>query len=1262
MKTFSKSITTALTLLCLLLPVQSAEEGPAKPIPDMTKGEKLTRMNSRLVGPLGIVCGVWRQRQGTDDETPYIRQLLVLEIEKGSPADGVLKVDDVIIGADGTGAAKVPLFKGSEIWPMIPIADAINEAEARDPALLKLLVWRKGVTNTVTIKMDYLGRYSETAPYNCPKSKAILRKGIKALYEENKFDSAGLGILCLLAADDPTNPDNDKYQAKAKEWAHQLEPEGSPWFVGPKLMALSEYYMKTKDETIFPKLVALAEYHAKGVSWFGTCGHRYSEPAPDGSDNGRIAGYGPITASGTLGYLGLSLARQAGVNSPAVEKSHEAQRKFFGHFALKSGMGYGEMPYGIGGGADDYNAKLANSGLSLGMDEGKEKEAKYFSKIATLSSIGRRQYAHGGSFFGQVFHPIGAIQGGVKAAHMQFEEIRWHLDLKRSWDHTRIYDAKGNGYSDHHHGATALIFYAAPLKQIYLTGRGQKESLKFTDAEFQELVEVKNFDASKHINEELLAVMSRYDGMLRGDVADELAARVKANPDASETTALIDQLLGIAADENNSTHARVGACCSLMMIKNRSREPVKSMKNAEIAKTMAGLLKDPEAYIRFAGVRVLQHLDHGSVRPHVNEIMDAIIATDRPTFPLDEEDPMRWAHGEMGVMLYNQALSEGLDGVDRSKLIPAMRSLLQTTNGAARRVSSSILAMLDKEEILALSDLIVDSIQVSSPANAMGGDAQQNSQAALAKFLFKETLPLSMTYGVNDAIKQKIPQKFGRAALGMPSARQVMEAAGEQILVNAVDAQELIDGILTGEAPEELNSLKRIDSITAADPVLKLPAAETKLVVEATNFAVPGEGQTTYTWRKLYGAGRVSFSPNASGQSKATTVSFIDMAPGKYRFEVEMTDKLGLTVVRDTVDVTLNDSSGKLPPNQAPQVKSTSLTAMPGYPVPVTFSGSDPDGDHLGCTVTQLPAHGVLFAADGRRIEAMAAVDGPITYTADFGYEGTDQLTFLALDGQGQSAKGVVEFKVSAAHVPVVVYEGFEYPMGTVHGKEGGSSFGFSGPWVNSRGASDDRYRVLRASLDNPGKTASISYPNLPSREGRLTGGKHASVSRLLDTGLLAKHGMLEPGGELWFSAYVDGADRARFLLEGPNSSFGFEVVSKQRQVLTMLNGEIAGENNQEWSRSADLRFPENEPVLIVGQCVWGETDEEPDTVRIFRVFNAPVFGPMLVHKPAAVMQEAIAQEKLNAILLETEENRAFDEIRIGTSPASVMQGTVPMK
>lgn len=1254
----SKCLISVCVLLCLIVRLH-AEDGPKQPIPDLTKGEELTRINERWVGPVGIYCGAWRPRQRSN-EAQWVRQLLVQKIEEGSPADGVLQVGDVILGADGTGAKQVPLFEGAT-WAMIPIANAINEAEARKPAVLKLLVWRNGETKTIPIQLDYLGRYSEMAPYNCEKSANILKKGIDALLKEEKGDKAGLGVLCLLAAADPDDPRYDAVMAKAKEWAHALEEGGSPWFVGPKMMALSEYYMKSKDESIFPKLEALAEHHALGVSWFGTCGHRYSEPQPDGSPNGRIAGYGPITCSGALGFLGLSLAREAGVKSEAVEKSHKAQLAFFGHFGGKSGMGYGEHAYGIGDSGGDYNGKCAMSGLALSLEEDQREDVKFFAVKAALSTSDIRKYAHGGSFFGQVFHPIGAALGGKKTANLQFREVRWHMDLKRRWDDRWIYDSSGNGYTDFEHAAAALIFYATPLKQIVMTGRDRNPAHEFTEAEFDEVLKVKHYDATKVSLDQLLADLPTCRGFMRGHVGKELARRVKENPEAAESAETIDRLLAMAADPDAGLYGQTGACFALMMIKDRSSEPVKSMRNAEIAEAMISLLGNDTAYIRFAAVRVMQKLDAATLRRHADAIMDAIIATARPTFPLDMEDPLQWAHGEMGVLLINNALKDGLDGVNRDKLIPAIRSLLQTPNGGARGASSAILSKLNKEETLAVSDLLVDNIKVSPPGNAMGGNLSTlNSQKALAAHYFEEAISLSVNYGPVEAIKSKVPQKFGRAALGMSSAREVMETAGEQMLVNAVDAQELVDSILKGEGPKELDVLKRIDSVTAADPVLKLPTATTQLAAEATNFSAPGEDQTTYTWRKVYGAGKVSFSPNASGQSKTTTVTFTDKKPGKYCFEVAMTDELGLTVVRDTVTVTLNSSSGKLPRNQAPNATSQTLAAVPGVALPVTFSGSDPDGDHLGYIVTQLPAHGVLSDADGHFIEEMAAVDGPITYTADFGHEGKDQFRFLALDGQGESAKGTIEFEVSAAKVPVVVYEGFEHPAGVVHGQEGGSSFGFVGPWKNSRGAEDKRYRVHRASLDDPGKSASVSYSNLPSRDGRLTGGSHTTASRLLDTKLLAKHGLLKPGGELWFSAFIDGP--AKFYFTAPDTEFGFEVTSHhQRQVRTMLNGEHFGEVHQAWSRSAALRFPDNEPQMIVGRCVWGKTDDEPDTLTIYRVFNAPVFGPMLIDKPAAVMQEAIAQETLNAILVNLAENRAIDEIRIGTSPASVMQGTKPL-
>ena len=133
-----KLIITAL-FVCLTITAGAADD-PGSGVPDLTKGEELTRINERWVGPIGIFCGAWRPRQRSDEQKD-IRQLLVLEVEEGSPADSILAEGDVFLGGDGTGAAKVALFESAE-WAMIPIAEAITEVEVRKPALLNLLIWR----------------------------------------------------------------------------------------------------------------------------------------------------------------------------------------------------------------------------------------------------------------------------------------------------------------------------------------------------------------------------------------------------------------------------------------------------------------------------------------------------------------------------------------------------------------------------------------------------------------------------------------------------------------------------------------------------------------------------------------------------------------------------------------------------------------------------------------------------------------------------------------------------------------------------------------------------------------------------------------------------------------------------------------------------------------------------------------------------------------------------------------------------------------
>lgn len=1288
-----KLIITAMCV-CLAITAVAADIPGTNGVPDLTNGGTLTRINLRWAGPLGVFCGSWRPR---GQKMTDVRQLQVLAIENGSPADGILKIDDVILGADGTGDDKVPLFEGAD-WAMVSIGDAITEAEARNPAMLKLLIWRpvkdasddterspesvslnsvskmlkpytRGKTMTVTIELETLGRYSDTAPYNCKKSKKILRKGIKTLYESDDPGKFNMGILCLLAADDPTNPDNDKYQAKAKEWVYRMltdKGDWGAWRSGVQLIVLSEYYMKTKDEAVFPTLVERAELHARGVSWFGTTGHRWAEKKQDGSYGGRLGGYGPINCSGTQGFLGLSLARKAGVKSPIVDAAIERQRKFFGHWAFKGGIHYGEMPYGISSNPGDRNGVHALAGLALGLQEGDENKTKYFQKKAkyfvgmtALADFHNRLYAHGGPFFGQVWQPVAAGQGGVKTANLRFKEIRWHLDMKRRWDHSRIHDPTHQKYSGFSNAATALLFYALPLKQLYITGRDQRESLQLSGAEFSSVLPAKTFDATKASNQELIDALGQAWGMLRAPAANELTNRIKAKPDDPELAATIEKLLALAADRTAGPTARTGACKVFQNLKNKSGN-TEDTTDQKIVKTMVSLLKDPDPYIRFGGVRVLQafhpSFSQVAIRLYANEILDAVIATGRPTFPLDEEDPVQWAHGEMGILLFGNVLTKNVDGVDRTKLIPAIRSLLKTPNGSARNVTSRVLDKLTMEDVLQLADVIVDNIIVPPPANAMGGTGAPNCQKVLAKYLFEETLPLSALYdngngtGVQIAIKNKIPQIFGKSVLSMSSSRQFMHSLGDLMLVKAQDVSSVINDITKGQAPEKLNKLKSIRSAKAAEPTLTLPAAKTELVVDATNYALPGEKATTYTWRKVYGAGKVSFTPNGSGQSKKTTVEFTDKKPGKYRFEVTMSDTLSFNVLRKTVDVTLLGKKGffsrksKLPRNNPPQAKSQSLKAVPGLPVSVILSGTDPDGDDLGFIVTKQPAHGRL-----------SGVGGDLSYTADFGYNGIDRFTFNAVDGQGKTAAGTVDFKVSDKNVGVVVYEGFDYTKGAIEGRGGSPSFGFNGPWTNTKGAKD-WYLVTDGSL---------SYPDLPSTGGKAIKGKGWwPLSRPLDPNILSAHKLLDNGRQLWFSVVVGGQKgRQKFFFnlndgnkDGTAVGFGFDGPD----IFATKEGEKAGTSRVGWSRTKHVMFPENAPSMIIGRCQWGKTDKDPDILEIYRVFDAPEFGPMVLEKPVCVVEDIVSQAKINTVSL-TDLAGGVDEIRVGPTLHSVMVGTKPL-
>lgn len=138
-------------------------------VPDLTKGAKNEGFKEWNMGPTGIRGGAFCQ--GFD--TSASRQILVGEVANGSPADGVLAAGDVILGVNGK------LFDHDA---RRSLGEAITAAEeTNNKGQLKLVRWRAGAQQDVTLPLRVMGSYSETSPYDCDKAKKIVAEGCKAI-------------------------------------------------------------------------------------------------------------------------------------------------------------------------------------------------------------------------------------------------------------------------------------------------------------------------------------------------------------------------------------------------------------------------------------------------------------------------------------------------------------------------------------------------------------------------------------------------------------------------------------------------------------------------------------------------------------------------------------------------------------------------------------------------------------------------------------------------------------------------------------------------------------------------------------------------------------------------------------------------------------------------------------------------------------------------------------------------------------------------
>ncbi|MCP4748606.1 MAG: hypothetical protein GY874_21090 [Desulfobacteraceae bacterium] len=258
---------------------------------------------------------------------------IVKYIFDGSPAIGQLQIGDEIVGANASAFSTHTFGKGKFGYdgPIMDFGNAIEQAEAGD-GLLTLEVIRGKNKMNVEITLDPIGRFSETFPFNCPKSDLILSGIRNYLASDPEASQGGNSMHEMYAALTLMTSNDAGQQAAAKNivtYMNSLPGEDTwNWHRAFKLITLSEYYMLTKDDSVMSTMQGLvqglrdSQYKGDIIVWTDDVNHEWyaaqqlylggfgHPPYIPGVGNN---GYGPMQPTTILAVIGWQLARRCGV-------------------------------------------------------------------------------------------------------------------------------------------------------------------------------------------------------------------------------------------------------------------------------------------------------------------------------------------------------------------------------------------------------------------------------------------------------------------------------------------------------------------------------------------------------------------------------------------------------------------------------------------------------------------------------------------------------------------------------------------------------------------------------------------------------------------------------------------------------------------------------------------------------------------------------------------------------------------------------------
>lgn len=679
------------------------------PLPlDFTRGDGRGESRDMNLGPTGARGWI----QSRDLATSAARQILVTSVEEGSPADGRLATDDVILGIRST-----PF----ETDARKALAAAIRQAEtAEGEGRLRLLRWRGGDTDTVTITLPVLGSYSPSAPFDCEKSENIVNAAAEYIVANGMREGLNgcINALGLLATG------QKKYVPAVKAFAMALETEdvGMPsWNLGYANLLLTEYYLATGDADVLPRIRAVSRTIAGGQSRMGTLGHGFAIP-----ETGVLAGYGAVNQCSLSAMVSLALARTCGVTDAAIERALERAATFFRYYIDKGAIPYGDhTPYMD---THDNNGVCSSAAVFFDLID-HEPGARFFSRMAT-ASYGIRESGHTGHFWSHLWAAPGVNRAGEPAAAAFLNELWWYFELERRWDGGFGYQAAPGSNGDSTWGwdctGARLLTYALPRRALFLTGRGMTAEDRLTGAALQATIEAgrgvswgnRKTVYDERSRDELFRLLASWSPIVRHRAALSLGKQP-----GSATQQLMELY------RTGDTDQKLGALAALQQQCERA---------AVAVPLLTKLLTHEESSTRIAAIHALEGIGQPA-RPAVPEMLRVA----QMTFP---DDPRNLTRRNLGSVLFSDALLD-LDAVDRQALFAAVRDLIRVDDGRARGHVAWLYTQLSFEELQPLLPDILWAVENPSPSGIMfAAGIRDAGLKLLSDNRVEEAIPLLARY------------------------------------------------------------------------------------------------------------------------------------------------------------------------------------------------------------------------------------------------------------------------------------------------------------------------------------------------------------------------------------------------------------------------------------------------------------------------------------------------------------------------------------